>query len=200
MLEHLIEFEPEVDSAIAFTPLDKAGVADTVDAQMETTEWLKSLGAVDEDTAVDKAQADFARKAFTNIITNQPAELTKDSIAQIKAPAAVQHLVGMLTAYDWEFVHQAQQLRGYCVAQLVEETKNPSASIRLKALTALGKVTEVGLFTEKIEIKKDELTDLQLEQRIKDKLAKFMQIVDVVEIEDTEIKPKPAPLDADATE
>ena len=112
----------------------------------------------------------------------------------------MQHLVGMLTAYDWEFVHQAQQLRGYCVAQLVEETKNPSASIRLKALTALGKVTEVGLFTEKIEIKKDELTDLQLEQRIKDKLAKFMQVVDVVEIEDTEIKPKPAPLDADATE
>ena len=201
MLEHLIEFDPIVeDYDEQGTPLTKAGVAQTVDAQVETTEWLKSLGAVDEDTAVDKAQTDFARKAFTNIVTGQPTELTKDSITQIKAPAAVQHLVGMLTAYDWEFVHQAQQLRGYCVAQLVEETKNPSASIRLKALTALGKVTEVGLFTEKIEIKKDELTDLQLEQRIKDKLAKFMQIVDVVEIEDTEIKPKPAPLDADATE
>jgi len=201
MLEHLIEFDPVVEDYDAErTPLDKAGVAQTVDAQVETTEWLKSLGAVDENTAVDKAQTDFARKAFTNIVTGQPTELTKDSITQIKAPAAVQHLVGMLTAYDWEFVHQAQQLRGYCVAQLVEETKNPSASIRLKALTALGKVTEVGLFTEKIEIKKDELTDLQLEQRIKDKLAKFMQVVDVVEIEDTEIKPKPAPLDADATE
>jgi hypothetical protein len=201
MLEHLIEFDPIVEDYDADrTPLDKAGVAQTVDAQVETTEWLKSLGAIDEDAAVDKAQTDFARKAFTNIVTGQPTELTKDSITQIKAPAAVQHLVGMLTAYDWEFVHQAQQLRGYCVAQLVEETKNPSASIRLKALTALGKVTEVGLFTEKIEIKKDELTDLQLEQRIKDKLAKFMQVVDVVEIEDTEIKPKPAPLDADATE
>ena len=201
MLEHLIEFDPFVEDYDAErTPLEKAGVAETIDAQVETTEWLKSLGAVDEATAVDKAQTDFARKAFTNIVTGQPTELTKDSITQIKAPAAVQHLVGMLTAYDWEFVHQAQQLRGYCVAQLVEETKNPSASIRLKALTALGKVTEVGLFTEKIEIKKDELTDLQLEQRIKDKLAKFMQVVDVVEIEDTEIKPKPAPLDADATE
>jgi len=187
MLEHLIEFEPDVEGYDApRTPLEKAGVAQAIDAQVETTEWLKSLGAVDEDTAVDKAQADFARKAFTNIVTNQPAELTKDSIANIQVPAAVQHLVGMLTAYDWEFVRQAQQLRGYCVAQLVEETKNPSASIRLKALTALGKVTEVGLFTEKIEIKKDEMTDLQLEQRIKDKLAKFMQVVDVVDIQDAE--------------
>ena len=198
MLEHLIEFDPFVEEYDAErTPLDKVGVADTVDAQVETTEWLKSLGAVDEDAAVDKAQTDFARTAFTNIVTGQPAELTKDSITQIKAPAAVQHLVGMLTAYDWEFVHQAQQLRGYCVAQLVEETRNPSASIRLKALTALGKVTEVGLFTDKIEVKKAEMTDTELDQRIKDKLSKFMGVVDILEVTDadplTEIAPKPAP-------
>jgi len=185
MLEHLIEFEPGVEDFDApYTPLEKAGVNQVVDAKVETTNWLKSLGAVDEDTAVDQAQTSFARKAFTNIVTGQPIELTKDSLVNIKAPAAVQHLVGMLTAYDWEFVHQAQQLRGYCVAQLVEETKNPSASIRLKALTALGKVTEVGLFTDKIEIKKEALTDNELDQRIKDKLSKFMGIVDIQEVTD----------------
>ena len=185
MLEHLIEFEPGVeDFDEPYTPLEKAGVNQVVDAKVETTNWLKSLGAVDEDTAVDQSQTNFARKAFTNIITGQPTELTKDSLSNIKAPAAVQHLVGMLTAYDWEFVHQAQQLRGYCVAQLVEETKNPSASIRLKALTALGKVTEVGLFTEKIEVKKEALTDNELDQRIKDKLSKFMGIVDIQEVTD----------------
>jgi len=185
MLEHLIEFEPGVEDFDApYTPLEKAGVNQVVDAKVETTNWLKSLGAVDEDTAVDQAQTSFARKAFTNIVTGQPTELTKDSLSNIKAPAAVQHLVGMLTAYDWEFVHQAQQLRGYCVAQLVEETKNPSASIRLKALTALGKVTEVGLFTEKIEVKKEALTDNELDQRIKDKLSKFMGIVDIQEVSD----------------
>ena len=185
MLEHLIEFEPDVEDFDApYTPLEKAGVNQVVDAKVETTNWLKSLGAVDEEEAVDQAQTNFARKAFTNIITGQPVELTKNSIAEIKAPAAVQHLVGMLTAYDWEFVHQAQQLRGYCVAQLVEETKNPSASIRLKALTALGKVTEVGLFTEKIEVKKEALTDNELDQRIKDKLSKFMGIVDIQEVTD----------------
>lgn len=194
MLEHLIEFEPGIEEFDApHTPLEKAGVNMVVDAKVETSNWLKSLGAVDEDAAVDKAQADFARKAFTNIVTGQPTELTKDSLTNIKAPAAVQHLVGMLTAYDWEFVHQAQQLRGYCVAQLVEETKNPSASIRLKALTALGKVTEIGLFTEKIEVKKPDMTDGELDQRIKDKLAKFMGVVDAIEITDVDIPAAKAP-------
>jgi hypothetical protein len=48
----------------------------------------------------------------------------------------------------------------------------------------LGKVTEVGLFTEKVEIKKAALSDVEVEQRIKDKLNKFMQVVDVIDIEE----------------
>jgi hypothetical protein len=46
----------------------------------------------------------------------------------------------MLTAYDWRFVQQAKELRGYAVAKLVEETANPNANIRLKALGLLGEV------------------------------------------------------------
>mgnify|MGYP007032632268 FL=1 len=90
-------------------------------------------------------------------------------------------MVGMLTAYDWEFIHQAKELRGYTVARLVEETQNPNANIRLKALGLLGKVTEVGLFTDKIEVQKEPLTDTELEQRIKEKLNRFMGVVDIQE-------------------
>ena len=86
----------------------------------------------------------------------------------------------MLAAYDWEFVQQAKEIRGYAVAQLIEETKSTNANIRLKALALRGKVTEVGLFTEKIEVKKAELSDDELDQRIKDKLNKFMDVVDVL--------------------
>jgi hypothetical protein len=96
----------------------------------------------------------------------------------------------MLSAYDWEFVEQAKNLRGMAVAKIIEETNHPDARIRLKALEMLGKVTEVGLFTEKVEIKKANLSDLEVEQRIKDKLNKFMQVVDVIDIEEA-----PDPLD-----
>ena len=87
-----------------------------------------------------------------------------------------------MTAYDWKFVEQAQELRGYAVSQLLEETKHPDAKIRLKALELLGKVTEVALFTERVEVKKNELSDTELEQRIKDKLAKMARIVDVTDV------------------
>jgi len=182
MLEHLIDFEPEVGMPTNFTPLEKADVVQTVDAKISTTEWLKSIGAVDTEEVVSKAQTEAARKSFTNLVSAAPAEITHTALAEVKTPKAVQHLVGMLTAYDWEFVEQAKSLRGYCVAKLLEEAENPSANIRLKALGLLGKVTEVGLFTDKIEVKQAEMSDAEIEQRIKDKLNKFMQVVDVVDV------------------
>lgn len=182
MLEHLIDFEPEVGMPTDFTPIEKADVTQTVDAKASTADWLKSLGAVDTEEVVSQAQTEAARKSFTHMVTAAPAEITHNALAEVKTPKAVQHLVGMLTAYDWEFVHQAQAIRGYCVAQLVEETKNPSANVRLKALGLLGKVTEVALFTDKIEVKQAEMSDAEIEQRIKDKLNKFMQVIDVVDI------------------
>jgi len=85
----------------------------------------------------------------------------------------------------------ARELRGYTVAKIVEETQSPNANIRLKALGLLGKVTEVGLFTEKIEVKKAEMTDDELDNRIKDKLNRLMDVVDVLANKDeiTDLEP-----------
>lgn len=188
MLEHLIEFEPEViDHSGKTTPLEKEHPADVIDAKVNTVEWLKGLGAADTDTVVNQAEVQAARASFTNLISSAPAEITHEHLTQIKTPAAVQHLVGMLTAYDWEFVHQARELRGYTVAKLLEECENPNANIRLKALGLLGKVTEVGLFTDKIEVKKTDLTDEEIDRKLKEKLAKFMGVTDAEPIEDIEV-------------
>ena len=181
MLDHLINFEPEVSEySQGFVPLEKTTPTKTLDAKIKTVDWLKGLGAVDTGTITSELETQAARTSFANIVSAAPSEITHQALAEVKTPAAVQHLVGMLTAYDWEFVSQAKELRGYAVAKILEEVKNPSANIRLKALALLGKVTEVGLFTEKIEVKKAELSDDELDQRIKDKLNKFMDVVDVL--------------------
>ena len=183
MLEHLIEFEPEVlTESVGFVALEKNAPSTTIDAKVKTTDWLKELGALDDEDIVTEVETQAARKAFATVVSATPEEITHTALAQVKTPAAVQHLVGMLTAYDWEFINQAKELRGYTVAKLVEETNNPSANIRLKALSLLGKVTEIGLFTEKIEVQKTELSSSDLDQRIKDKLSKFMNVLDVVDV------------------
>lgn len=194
MLEHLIdgEFEPVVEEATGAAPLpiEKSAPVDTIDAQVKTAEWLKTMGLDDEEIET-RADAQAARQSFASLVTGQSMANTQAALTQLTTPAAVQHLVGMLTAYDWQFMEQAKELRGYAVAKILEETKHPDAKVRLKALDMLGKVTEVALFTERITVKKEEVSDLELEQRIKDKLNRFMQVVDVVDVSDV-IDEKPA--------
>jgi uncharacterized protein YegJ (DUF2314 family) len=184
MLEHLIngEFHPEVvDATAGVVPFEKADPTTTIDAKVKTAQWLKDLELEDEEIET-KAEAEAARKSFASMVTGQSVATTQQALANIKAPAAVQHLVGMLTAYDWAFVEQAKELRGFAVAKILEEVEHPDARIRLKALDMLGKVTEVALFTERIEVKKTDMSDVELEARIKDKLNRFMGVIDVVDV------------------
>jgi hypothetical protein len=51
----------------------------------------------------------------------------------------------------------------------------------------LGRVTEVGLFTERIEVKRSDLSDTEIDQKIKDKLNRFMGVTDAALIEDIEV-------------
>ena len=184
MLEHLIygEFHPEVvDATAEVLSFEKADTATTIDAKVKTAQWLKDLELDDEEVET-KADAEAARKSFASIVTGQSVATTQQALANVKAPAAVQHLVGMLTAYDWAFVEQAKELRGYAVAQILKEVDHPGARIRLKALDMLGKVTEVALFTERVEVKKTQMSDTELETRIKEKLNRFMGVIDVVDV------------------
>jgi hypothetical protein len=190
MLEHLIhgEFHPEVvDATAAVLSFEKADPTTTIDAKVKTAEWLKNLELEDEEIET-KADAEAARKSFASLVTGQSVATTQQALTSIKAPAAVQHLVGMLTAYDWAFVEQAKELRGFAVAKILEEVNHPDAKVRLKALDMLGKVTEVALFTERIEVKKTEMSDVELENRIKDKLNRFMGVIDVVDVSEEPTK------------
>ena len=184
MFENLVQFEPDTSPPGNFENIERVDAGAVLSAQAATADWLLELGVTPDDEVEDGLHIQSARKAFSTLTTVTSDEEQKLSLTRVKTPAAVQHLVGMLTAYDWEFIEQAKSLRGYTVAKIVEETKNPNASIRLKALTLLGKVTEVGLFTEKIEIKKVEMSDSEIDQRIKGKLNRFMSVVDVEDVQE----------------
>jgi hypothetical protein len=187
MLEHLVQFSPDDAGLEDFMSIDAVDTADVLSAQIATAQWLEELGATPDDKINNETQAQLARDAFKMVISDADTEEQKTKLLQLKTPAAVRHITGMLTAYDWEFVQMAKELRGYTVAKLFEETQSPNANIRLKALGLLGKVTEVGLFTDKVEIKKTDLTDEEIDKKLKDKLAKFMGVTDAEPIEDIEI-------------
>ena len=195
MLDHLVHFDPEITAPENLQPLDDASAEEVLSAQYNTAELLSALGIESDEELDERQQKEAARDAFKVVVGPDSNEDTKAKLVQLKTPEAVRHLTGMLAAYDWEFVEMAKELRGYTVAKLVEETKSPNANIRLKALGLLGKVTEVGLFTEKIEVKKTDLTEEEIDRKLKEKLAKFMDVTDA-EVIDVQEKPQ---TDADGT-
>jgi len=183
MFEYLVQFEPGATDP-EFVELDDAEPGEVLSAQHKTVEWLEELGVRPDDVQDKEQQTAAAREAFGSLTTNADSSEQVANLVAVKTPEAVRHLTGMLAAYDWEFVQQAKEIRGYAVAQLIEETKSSNANIRLKALGLLGKVTEVGLFTDKVEIKKTELSDAEIDAKIKEKLNKFMGVIDVVDVTD----------------
>ena len=109
----------------------KVAPVEAANGKINTADWLKEHGAPDADEIVSELEKQQAREAFLAITTTSPPPKQHEMIERLETPAAVRHLTGMLTAYDWEFVNQAKELRGYAVAKILEECENPNSNIPL---------------------------------------------------------------------
>lgn len=182
MFDHLVsadeaQFVPPViphTEDCGFVAEEKLSPSDAVDAKFSTSEWLKDLGVINDEEALSLGEQKAAADAFAKLALPTSVADQKKAVSSVQTPQAVRHLVGMLTAYDWNFVEQAQSMRSYAVSKILEETTHPDARIRLKALDMLGRVTEVSLFTERIEIKRTDVSDAELEEQIRAKLKRFV--------------------------
>jgi hypothetical protein len=192
-LEHLVsasaaDYTPDLlQDQTSFTPLETLTPAQTLSAQSKTSEWLKAFDDED-DEILTQAQQEKVADTFNALTRSDPN--AKQRLLQLDLPEEIKTAVGMVTAYQWKFIEQAEELRSMSVAKIVKETDHPDARIRLKALELLGKVTEVALFTDRISIKNEDVTDEELDARIKEKLGKYMGTVDVVDVEDVHTKDK----------
>jgi hypothetical protein len=185
-LEHLVsasaaDYTPELNQASDFDPLENLTPAQTLSSQHKTSKWLESFQDDDEDTLTE-AQEEKTVSAFNALIRSDPN--AKNRLLQLDLPEEIKAAVGMVTAYQWKFVEQAEELRSMAVSHIVKEIQHPDARIRLKALEMLGKVTEVALFTDRVAIKSEDVTDEELDARIKEKLGKYMGAVDIVDVEE----------------
>jgi len=204
LLQHLIaadeaDFVPTTEvSQTGFTPLDKLSPAETLDGKIKTASFLEEICEADSEV-INEAAETRAIEAFSALVTQSPD--AKNKILELQLPEEVRSSVAMLSQYQWEFVKQAEELRSMAVAKIVKETDHPDARIRLKALDMLGKVTEVALFTERVEIKQTEMSDEELEKRIREKLGKYMGKADIVDVEAIDLdKELPGPDDEEKGE
>lgn len=174
MFEHLID--PDCIT------IDDAEPADIIGAQMRTMDFLA------DDDGMPPAQPrdrDLARAAFTATLSATSKELTKEAVLSLKTPAAVQHHVAMLTQYDWDFVEQAKELRGFVVSKLLDMTAHPDARIKLRSLELIGKLAEVGSFMERSEVTHKTEGASEIEERLRAKLKSLLPPVQEIETIET---------------
>lgn len=124
---------------------------------------LAELGAdvevSDEDIKTAQAVVTGAERP-TDVLLSSPG-----TIVQIKA---------ILTEYDKAVVESAAQIRTFVTNRLIMETTSPDPRIRIRALELLGKISDVGLFTEKTEITMRHRPTEELEQMLRERLAKVL--------------------------
>ena len=184
LLDHLVsanaaDYVPEIqEDAGLFIPLEKLNAAQTLDAQIHTTDWLKEITGND-DSILNKAQEQKAADAFTSLTLDAPD--AKNQLLSMQVPEVIRSTVALVSTYQWKFLEQAESLRSMAVTKIIQETDHPDARIRLKALELLGKVTEVALFTDRVEVKHTEMSDEELTEKIREKLSRYMGKVDIVD-------------------
>ena len=90
------------------------------------------------------------------------------------SPEGALYIDRILSQYDMEVVRDAKRLRNYVTNKLILETDSPDAKTRMRALELLGKVSDVGLFTERTEITVNNRSTVELENTLRDKLRRLM--------------------------
>jgi hypothetical protein len=145
----------------------------------KTAQILLEAGAEIPISTAEKQEAEEIFKKFTTPDVTAP--LNKATNKSLNTPAVVQQLQGMLADYDHQIVEDAVQLRRFITNKLIEDSGLTDPRHRIKALELLGKISDVGLFSEKTEITVKHLTPEDLESQIKSKLYKILGKTEVID-------------------
>lgn len=141
---------------------------------VKTANVLVEAGANVPVTDADKDAAADMFKFITDSESKTEAPATSEASQILTTPASVMHLAALLRDYDHQLVDDAVQLRRFVTNKLIEETNKENATNRIKALELLGKISDVGLFSEKTEITVKNASVEDLQGQIRSKLMKIL--------------------------
>ena len=149
-------------------------------AAANTAKELEIEGLDLELTAEDK---DVAAKLSTSYAENPDTtskKITNDKAA-VLTPASLILTNSILDEFGQSVVKSAVHIRHTVTNKLILETENPDAKVRLRALELLGKISDVGLFSEKSEVTITHQSTDDLKARLRKKLEKLAEPDDKIE-------------------
>lgn len=143
------------------------------EAACNTASMLSEHGLDLEPTAEDENTAAKLALAYADNPEKTSKKVTNRRAAKLPPPALVA-THGILTQFGHSVVESAVQVRHLVTNKLIEETENPDPRVRIRALELLGKISDVGLFTDKTEVTITHRTTDELRESLRSKLSKLV--------------------------
>lgn len=96
--------------------------------------------------------------------------------AKASASLAITNIKQILEEFDAQVIKDTDQLRRYITNKLVQISNCGVSKEELRALELLGKISDIGLFVEKSEIKITHTSSATLEASIKERIGRLMEM------------------------
>tara|TARA_R100000654_G_scaffold30273_1_gene55010 strand:- start:143 stop:754 length:612 start_codon:yes stop_codon:yes gene_type:complete len=180
-----LHIEPEPDIPTKATPIQHEldDLQDRTEAAAETVNFLSEHGlqvdinseAKDTASALTTAYAEDPKKTSSVATTKRVARMT---------PAEIVLANDMLKKFSHRVVEDAADVRNFVTNKLILESDNVDSRIRVRALELLGKIGDVGLFTEKTEVTVTHQSTDELREQLREKLSRMVEVIDDIDYED----------------
>ena len=159
---------------------------DSENLEQNSTPVHAAHDAFDQAYGVDSGEVRGANQLFKEVDNPTKGQPSKDD-KEVGIPASAlmdsytaSKLGALLTEYDKQVVSDSVQMRNYITNRLLETSNCGETRFELRALELLGKISDVGLFSEKLEVTVTH-TASTLEHEIKDSIKRLMGKVNQVE-------------------
>lgn len=134
---------------------------------------------------------DIAAALATSYAAN-PEQASKQVTTQRAAalpPASLIETRRILDEFGSAVVRHSIEIRHLVTNKLLLESENPDPRVRIRALELLGKITDVGLFTERSEVTITHQSTEDLRKTLREKFNRILNkdVQDVVVIDDIDV-------------
>lgn len=161
-----------------------------VEALDNTVNKLEEHGVDATPDALDEEVAATLLTAYAQDPDKTSKQVTHKRAATL-TPPSIKLANSIIKEFNHSVVESSVQLRHLVTNKLIIESENPDAKYRLRALELLGKISDVGLFTEKSEVTITHQTTDDIKDKLRAKLAKLVN-------PEPEVENAVTSLDADA--
>ena len=174
-----IRVEPEIGIKLEDNPLP-IDLKDRVEAAANTAKELENYGLDIEPTQEDKDVTAKISTAYSGDPETTSKKVNNKKLSTV-TPASIVMTHGILKEFGRSVVERSKQIRDLVTNKLLIESENPDPRVRIRALELLGKISDVGLFSEKSEITVTHQSTDDLREKLRQKLAKLVNPEEEVE-------------------